>query len=54
MKTIYTRERFNDLFHLFLVKVARIPQEAPLTPAQEERLVRLFGEINKIKRALEK
>lgn len=54
MKTKHTRERFNDLFHLFLVKITRLPQETALTRTQEKRLIRLFGEINKVKRALEK
>ena len=45
-------ERFDELYHLFLVKVARLPQEEPLSRIDERRLIELFTKINDIKREM--
>lgn len=45
-------EQFDELYHLFLVKVARLPQEEPLSRIDERRLIELFTKINDIKREM--
>ena len=45
-------QQFNDFYHLFLTKIARLPQEEPLSMAQEKRLIRLFQELLKLKRQI--
>ena len=47
-------EQFNDLYHLLLAKLARLPIDPAPTKAQEEKLVLLLKEICKAKRGLEK
>ena len=43
-------QQFNDFYHLFLAKVARLPQEGTVSMAEEKRLIRLFQELLKLKR----
>ena len=47
-------ERFDDLYHLFLAKIARLPLDPALNEAEEARLIRLFTELNTARRNLEK
>lgn len=43
---------FNDLFQVFLVKIAAIPVEASLTSQQEQRTQDMLKELLKVKRML--
>lgn len=46
-------QQFDEYYHLFLLKIARLPQEKALTKEEEKRLVELFSKINSLKRELE-
>lgn len=46
-------QQFDEYYHLFLLKIARLPQEKALTGAEEARLIELFSKLNSIKRELE-
>lgn len=46
-------QQFDEYYHLFLLKIARLPQEKAMTEAEEARLVTLFTKLNSIKRELE-
>lgn len=43
---------FNDLFQVFVGKIASIPVEPSFTPAQEERMQDMLKELLKVKRML--
>ncbi len=45
--------QFDEYYHLFLLKIARLPQDKALTKTEEERLAALFAKLNSIKRELE-
>lgn len=45
--------QFDDYYHLFLMKVARMPQDKALTHKEEERLITLFSKLNTLKRKLD-
>jgi len=47
-------ESFDDLYHLFIAKIARLPLDRALTVAEEKRLVSLFSKLNELKREEEK
>jgi len=46
-------QQFDEYYHLFLLKIARLPQEKALTKAEEKRLIELFSKLNTLKRELE-
>lgn len=43
---------FNDLFQVFVGKVASIPVESSFTPQQEQRMREMLVELLKVKRML--
>lgn len=45
--------QFNDLYHLFLNRFARLSQEASVTSVQEKELETLLAELLKVRRRLE-
>jgi hypothetical protein len=47
-------ESFDDLYHLFIAKIARLPLDQAISPAEERRLMGLFNALNSRKRELEK
>ncbi len=46
-------QQFDEYYHLFLLKIARLPQDKALTKEEEGRLIELFSKINSLKRELE-
>ena len=46
-------QQFNDLYHLFLAKVTRLPQEPAPAALQEEKLLHLFRELLALKKRLD-
>ena len=46
-------QQFDEYYHLFLLKIARLPQEKALSQEEEARLVELFTKLNSLKRELE-
>lgn len=46
-------QQFDEYYHLFLLKIARLPQEKALSKTEEERLTALFSKLNSLKRELE-
>lgn len=46
-------QQFDEYYHLFLLKIARLPQDKALTKEEEDRLIELFSKINSLKRELE-
>lgn len=46
-------QQFDEYYHLFLLKIARLPQEKALSKEEEARLVELFTKLNSLKRELE-
>ncbi len=46
-------QHFTDLYQLFLVKVAKMPQEGAMSEQEEKRLIELFSKLNSLKRELE-
>ena len=51
-EVVNLEQQFSDYYHLFLVKIARLPQEEALSITQERRLIRLFQEVLKRKRQI--
>lgn len=45
--------QFNDLYHLFLNRFARLSQEASIKPVQERELETLLQELLHVRRQLE-
>lgn len=45
--------QLSDYYHLFLVKIAKMPQERAMTEEEEARMVKLFSKINSLKREIE-
>ncbi len=46
-------ESFDDLYHLFIAKVVRLPIDPALSEIEEKRLVQLFVKLNELKREKE-
>lgn len=47
-------EQFNDLYHLFLNKFARLSQDSSLSTSQAEELTTLLDNLLTVRRALER
>ncbi len=47
-------QQFNDLYHLFLNKFARLSQESSLSPSQETDIKALLDQLLAVRRKLEK